>query len=436
MSDRAANSANLSSIHGELKVLKITVFFMIVFAAMNFMSILRLLGVPGLPPLLLLLYRVMDMLILIAFFVYCRSRIKVRGIDLFLLIFATYPFFIGLARGNYSLTFANDTVIFFFFSAKVVIFRTIFLRISAVTDLDSVFTKPARKLVFWCGLIGAILLAAGVILLGGSADYYYQAPSELTFAAALVLAQGNSVAFLFFLTIALAGGKRMIMVGLLVMAVFAVLGFHSNLRRAFVRFLPVALVLFPMAIAAGSTLLSSDLVFVDKLLGTFRQIGRSMEHSGSFMEMLMYTDPQRFAEYVSLLPYLTDWSLWFGNGYGFRYEVDSTFLADFGKEGGEEITNAHFTPLAITAKFGLFGLLIWVILIVRVSTTKINRKSFVEYACRLAFISMIAQSLFAFGFFINMFTPFYIAMLTVGSRRTKASKPPGTVVPDQQRGDA
>lgn len=436
MSDQAANSADLSSIRGELKVLKITVFFMIVYAATNFASILRLLGVPGLPPLLLLQYRVMDMLILIAFLVYCRPKIKVRGIDLFLLIFATYPFFIGLARGNYSLTFLNDTVIFYFFLAKVVILRTIVSRISVVTDLDSVFTKLARKLVFWCGLIGAILLAAGVILLGGSSDYYYQAPSELTFAAAIVLAQGNIVAFLFFLTIALAAGKRMVMVGLLVMAAFAVLGLHSNLRRAFVRFLPVALVLLPMAIPAGSTLLGSDLVFADKLLGTFRQIERAMESSGSFMEMLMYTDPQRFAEYVSLLPYLTDWSLWFGNGYGFRYETDSAFLASFGLEGGIEITNAHFTPLAITSKFGLFGLMIWIILIVQVSTTKINRKSFVEYACRLAFISMIAQSFFAFGFFINIFTPFYIAMLTAGSRRTKASTLPGTVVSDQQRGDA
>lgn len=436
MSVQSAHSADLSSIRGELKVLNITVFFMIVFAAMNFMSILRLLGVPDLPQLLLLLYRAMDMLIVISFFVYCGFRIKVHGIDLFLLIFATYPFFIGLARGNLSLTFANDVMIYFMFLAKVAIFRTILSRISAVTDLDVVFTKHARKLVFWCGLMGVILLVAGVILLGGSSDYYYQAPSEMTFAAALVLAQGKIVAFLVFLTIALASGKRMIMIGLLVIGAAAVLGLHSNLRRAFVRFLPVALVLFPMVIATGSTLLGSDLVFVDKITGTFRQIERAMGQSDSFLDILMYTDPQRYAEYVSLLPYLTDWSLWFGNGYGFRYEIDSNFLANFGKEGGIEVTNAHFTPLAVTSKFGLFGLMIWIFLILRVLTTKINRKSFVDYACRLAFISMIVQSLFAFGFFVNMFTPFYIAVLTAGSRRAKAPKLPGTLVFGQQRGDA
>ena len=159
-----------------------------------------------------------------------------------------------------------------------------------------------------------------------------------------------------------------------------------------------------------------------------------MEQSDNFLETLIYTDPARYSEYVSLLPHLTDWSFWFGNRYGFRYDLDSDFLHEFDIAQHSDVRNAHFTPLPITAKFGLFGLIIWIILIARFFTAKINRNSFVEYACRLAFISMVVQSLFAFGFFINIYTPFYLAMLTVRSHRTKASKLPETLVPDQQRG--
>ncbi|WP_407496734.1 hypothetical protein [Pseudooceanicola sp. MF1-13] len=435
MSDQAAQSSDLSPIRGELKVLKISIFFMIVFAGLNLLALLRLLGVPGLQPLLLLLYRAMDAVIVISFLRYCGSWVKVRSIDLLLLIFATYPFLIGIARGNLSITFANDTVIFFMFIAKIVIFRTILSRIHAVTDLDSIFRKPARKLVYWCGLFAVISLSAALVLLGTSSGRYYQAPAEVTFAASLVLAQGKIFTYLLFLAIALAAGKRMVMVGLLVIAAFAALA-HPRVRRAFLRFSIVGLVLLPVVAIASSTLLSSDLQFVDKILGTFRQIERAMMQSESFLETLMYTDPGRYVEYVSLLPYLTDWALWFGNGYGFRYDLDSNFLYEFGMAGYLEVTNAHFTPLAITAKSGLFGLMIWLILIGQVLTARINRRSFVEYACRLAFISMLAQSLFAFGFFINMFTPFYIAMSMVGSRRTKASKRPETLVAGQRKGYA
>lgn len=435
MSDQAAQSLDLSSIRGELKVLKIAVFFMIVFAALNFAAILRLLGVPGLPPLLLSLYRAMDVLIVISFLIFCGSRVKVRGIDLLLFIFATYPFLIGIARGNLSITFANDTIVFFIFIAKVVVFRTILSRIDAVTDLDAVFTKPARKLVLWCGLFAVISLSVASVLLGISSGRYYQAPAELTFAAALVLAQGKISAYLVLLAIALAAGKRMVMVGLIVIAAVAALA-HPKVRKGFIRFLVVGVVFLPVAFIASSSFLGSDLASVDKILGTFRQIERAIEQSDNLLEILMYTDPARYVEYVSLLPHLTDWSLWFGNGYGFRYDLNSDFLLEFGMADHLEVSNAHFTPLAVTAKFGLFGLMIWIILIVQVLSTSINRKSFVEYACRLAFISMLAQSLFAFGFFINMFVPFYIAMSMIGSRRSKASKRPETLVAGQQRGYA
>lgn len=432
MSEPIIFSPDESSIRGELRVLKISVLLMIVYAALHYAAFFRLLGVPGLPPILLLTYRIMDMVIVVAFLVYCGRWVKIRGIDLLLLVFAIYPFLIGLARGNISVTFGNDTAIFFSFIAKIIIFRTILYRISAVVDIDTIFQKSARKIVFWCALIALLSLCTAIVMLGRGTNFYYQAPAELTFAAALLLAQGKIFAYLFFLALALAAGKRMIMIGLLVMAMIAAVA-NPKTRRATLRFSVVALLLAPLAIIFSGALFNTELIFIDKILVTFRQLSRSMEMSDNFFETLMFLAPDRYVEYVSLKPYLTGWSLWFGNGYGFRYDLDVVFLAEFGYADGAEVTNAHFTPLAITAKFGLVGLLIWVVLIATVLTSRFNRRSYVQYACRLAFLSMIVQSFFAFGFFINLFTPFYIAMASVGVRRA-ASPQDLPVIEKQQRG--
>lgn len=412
---------DLSSIRGELRVLKITIILMIVFAALSYVAFFRLIGVPGIPQLLLLIYRGMDLVIILVFLAFCGARIKLRAIDFLLMVFALYPFLIGMARENISITFVHDTVIFFFFIAKIVIFRTILMRISAVVDLDTVFHRSARKLIIWCALIAILSLGTATIMLGQGASFYYQAPAELTFAAALLLAQAKIFSYLFFLLLALTAGKRMVMVGLLVMALIAVLT-SPKVRSALSRFALIAIVSALLAIIFGETVLSSELTIIDKILETFRQLSYAMEMSESLIEILMFADPGRFAEYVSLKPYLSDWSLWFGNGYGFRYELDTAFLAEFGYDEGAEVTNAHFTPLAITAKFGLLGVLIWLTLITTVLTSRFDRRSYVQYACRLAFLSMIVQSFFAFGFFIDFSTPFYIAMATIGVYRAESSR--------------
>jgi len=417
MSTRSDQVPDLSSISGELRVLKNTVFLMIVFAALNFAAVLRLFGVPGLVPLLLIFYRIMDALIIASFLIYCGSKVKVRPIDLLLFSFATYPFLIGLARGNLSVTFLNDTTIFFSFLAKIIVFRTVLSRIAAVIAIDVVFRDLAQKIVWWCGLIALVSLTTALVMLAGGVSFYYQAPAELTFAAALVLAQGKIYAYLFLLLVALAAGKRMVMVGLLAMGVVAALT-NPKILAAILRFSIFGLILLPFGFMLAATVFDADIIFIDKILGTVRQLERAMNNSVNFLEALMFLDPARYAEYVSLSPHLTGWSLWFGNGFGFRYELDASFLAEFGYSISPTVTNAHFTPLAITAKFGLIGVGVWIFLIVSVLASGYDRRSFVQLACRLAFISMIVQSLFAFGFFINLFTPFYIAMASVRRRRS------------------
>lgn len=407
----------ISSVRGELRVLAITVTMMILFAALNLSIPLRMLGImPDLPRILLLIYRVMDVIIVVSFFIYCGNRVKIRALDLLLLIFVSYPFFIGIYRGNATITFVNDSMIFFGFMIKVIVFRTVLARISSVASIDDIFLPYAKRIIFWSGAFAVIALAVIFILLGTGATFYFQAPAEITMATAMVLTQGRIAMYLFFLALALMAGKRMIMIGVLVMGLIAGLA-HTRFRSAVLRAL-IPMVLFsPVLVIFGGSFLGADVSFVDKILVTYRQLVSAQELSTSFLEMLKFLDPGRYVEYVSLQPHLTGWSLWFGNGYGFRYELNTDFLYEFGYAAVKEVSNAHFTPLAITAKFGLFGLLIWLVTIGAVLTAKIDKSSYFQYACRLAFIAMVVQSIFAFSFFVNMYTPMYFAMATLGRPR-------------------
>lgn len=412
------NSPYLSSVRGEIRVLQVSVTLMILFAALNLMGPLRLLGlIPDLPRILLLIYRIMDLIIVFSFFRCCGMKIKVRKLDFLLFILITYPFFIGFSYGNISITFLNDFAIYFAFLAKIVILRTVLVRIAAVTDLDTVLWEPAKKIIFWSGIIAFTLIVITFALLGSGAVFYFQAPAEITLAAALVLTQGRVISYLFFLALALMAGKRMVIVGVLAIGLIASMA-NARFRTAVLRIVFPTILLIPVLITFGGPFINLENSAVDKILSTYRLFIRAQNSSTSFLEMLMFLDPGRYVEYVSLKPYLTGWPLWFGNGYGFRYALDSDFAAAFGLTTAGDVSNAHFTPLAITAKFGLVGLAIWIITIGVVLSSKIHKTSYFQYACRLAFIAMIVQSVFAFSFFVNMYTPFYIAMATLGRKNT------------------
>ena len=87
-------------------------------------------------------------------------------------------------------------------------------------------------------MIAYIALAVGL-------RFYYQAPAELTFAAALAIAQGYAPTYLLILTIAAIGGKRGILIGILIIGILG-----SLTRRNFTKVIVTAVVLTTLAIAA------------------------------------------------------------------------------------------------------------------------------------------------------------------------------------------
>ena len=127
--------------------------------------------------------------------------------------------------------------------------------------------------------------------------------------------------------------------------------------------------------------------------------------------------PYRYGEFNSVLSHLSDgFSFLFGKGFGFRYDIlresnISNILGLLKEDVGNNISNAHFTPIGIFLKFGFLGFISWTILLTKIIYKIFHRNEFYFVKVSLlAIIGYIFQSLFAFGFFINMFTPFLIGL--------------------------
>lgn len=377
----------------------------------------RLFGVPGIPPLLLLSYRTLDLLVVGSFFLTCRTRVKVRWFDLPILLMIPYPILIGIGRGNINITFFNDIAVFLFFILKVLIIRTLMLRLMEKTDFDELFRTYARKIIRRSILAAMLMLMLAFAALSAGVRFYYQAPAELTLAAALAMAQGHLPTYLIILALAAIGGKRGILMGILVLGALGVLT-RQNLVKVLASALTLGLLAIVALLIIGGNSSLGDAVFVRRLTGTWLAIQSGAIDARNFHEFLMFLDPGRFVEYISLKPHLEGWAFWFGNGYGFRYSLDFIFLESVGKLAVENnVTNAHFTPLAIMAKFGAVGLILWFVQVFGILFSWWDRRSYFQIASRLGFISMLVQSVFAFSFFISFITPIFVAGATLRNSR-------------------
>ena len=95
----------------------------------------------------------------------------------------------------------------------------------------------------------------------------------------------------------------------------------------------------------------------------------------------------------------------------FRESNISNTLGLLKEDVGNNISNAHFTPIGIFLKFGFLGFISWTTLLSKIIFKIFHRNEFYFVKVSLlAIIGFIFQSLFAFGFFINLFTPFLIGL--------------------------
>lgn len=422
MNDPTSQSKLRHELRGEFFALRMLVFCSIIYLFLQLLSMFRLFGVPGIPPLLLLAYRTLDLLVIGSFLLTCSTRLRIRWHDLPLLLMIPYPIFIGILQGNMNITFFNDMTVFVFFALKVLVIRTLFLRLTEKTDFDAVLRGYARRIISRSILAAILMLLLALAAWSAGIVFYYQAPAELTFAAALAIAHGYVPLYLAILALAAMGGKRAILIGIIVIGVLGGLT-RKNIGRLLLSILGlgvVALVILGIWGGSGSLI---DAPFMRRLTGTWIILTSAASETQDWMEFVMFLDPGRYVEYVSLKPHLEGWALWFGNGYGFRYSLDAAFLADFGRLGYEgTVSNAHFTPLAIVAKFGVVGLVLWFTQVLGILFSSRDTRSYFQTACRLGFISMLAQTIFSFTFFISFFTAIFVAGATMRRPRRAGAR--------------
>jgi hypothetical protein len=399
----------------DLRVLRLGQWLLLVYVGLQVFSILRLIGVHNVPSILLFTYRLLDLILIATFLSISGPMMRIRSIDTLSVVIAIYPALIGIYNENFNITILNDVAIYFSFVAKIILFRTILARLVVYIPLDNIFNRFSRRIT-WLALvtaIGAFIVAQALVTAGW--NFYYQAPAEITLAAALAFAHSQVGLVLAFTMLAALSGKRMILVGVLAMAGLALLAARGFVGVVIKR-LPIVVVLVTIStFAVVTTLDLSSFAAADKLTGTYDLLVHSFQGAAGLENFLALIDPGRYIEYLSLKPHLTGIPLFLGNGYGFRYELDYAFLLESGFEFAGDVSNAHFTPLAIVAKFGLLGLAGWFLLIVLsfrhgggwAKTSKFR------FACRLALVSLLVQSFFAFGFFINSLTPFLLAVSSI-----------------------
>lgn len=404
----------------DLKLLQIAGSLLVFYLFFSSLGLLRLFGFSGIVPVLLIGYRILDFTFIGLFVFFWRKKIVFRQTDALLFLIILYPMFIGAFRENFGMTFLNDLVIFLAFFLRVVILRTLIVSALKHTRLDEVFTPFLLRLSKISIGLAIVLFILVQFAVGAGWQTYYQVPLEVTFVLGYSIASGNLGYILFFLIFSVVSGKRMILISTLFTLMVALL-WAPNLRRVLVRWFPViGFFIFFLAVSGSYLLGTSNLVFVNKITYSYKLFTQGISNGGGLDEFFIIAMPDRYIEYRSLLPHLNGENLIFGNGYGFRYVLDHISQKEFGL-GSEyhNVTNAHFTPIAIVAKFGIIGLVGWSLFFFsafRGLRSKVKH-SVVSTAALLALVSLLVQSLFAYGLFLNPFTPFIFAIASVVPRR-------------------
>lgn len=394
----------------EEKALELAFFCMLTYVAMQLMGVFRLIGIANLVPISLITYRVLDLIFLTYALVLLRFECKLRFIDVAAGIVVCWGVGHGFAKGQFGLTFLNDASIYGLFIAKVVVFRTLLGVVHREGSLELITRRFLHRLKWLSAFAAIVALAFAVYFTGAGLQKYYQAPGEVTVAAAsAILSKDWRFAAIFFLYVTLCG-KRMLLLSFICMVVVDSLT-GLSIKKVVLRLMGYGTV---FALLSGVMLLAIErnpnFAGFDKLISTQKTFVSAIKEAENGLDFIEMIDMARHRELVSLRGVLSDMEMVFGAGFGFRYYVDG-----WPPGVGEDVTNSHFTPLAIVAKLGLigFGILSFLLIQGLFPILAQGRVSYLQVLGSVALAGLLVQSVFAFGLFINWFTPFLIALASL-----------------------
>lgn len=304
-----------------------------------------------------------------------------------IIILLLISFIVGLLNYNdLSRRFITDFTNPFFFFAKIIIFRTYW----KYNDFDR-YIKYYVKIGFWCSF--AILPVVYYLLRSTDATRMAMfPPMEIPFT---YLMQSGGVYFILSLFIILLYGKRAQLIG----AIFTFILFVFLFKKK--HFFKYVIVVF-FVIFINNYLFEkySDNYAISRLNYTFQVIDESED------DMLSTISGGRVDEIEAIIKEM-DFPLdyLFGKGFGFvyfnRYEGNIT-----------ETANAHFTPIGLLSKYGLF-FTIFVYIYILGPLFKYKKVTF-DKAFITAFgtvVFVFIESFFSYALFVTPILPVTIGYI-------------------------
>lgn len=319
--------------------------------------------------------------------------IRLKKYMVFILFCIAYPMFTGLYNDNTNQTYLMDCAIYTTLALKLVLFNEYF-------KLDW-FREKVDKFLLKYALIGAIVcLASSVALVTLTVlgfHFYYSLTPDITFGFAHSIVYGNMMKTFLFLMAGFLSGKRMLIVGLLVIAALAYKKYIASIKT---------LTMILLVLVGFIYLVENEYAFAPlSKLTIFSKYDIDKSNLGNTISTV---DRHRYDEFMSITSSMDSADFLFGKGYGFRYQL---FDEQFGYVLDDTITNSHFTPIGIISKFGVIGLIIFYTLFIMATIKAFHyrKKSKQLYVVFLCLFSYLVQANFAYILFQ---TPVFALLLS------------------------
>lgn len=304
------------------------------------------------------------------------------------LLFMLLSLLVGLLNNELSRRFITDFTNPFFFFGKIFVFK-LFWKNHSFHDY---FLKYYIKITFW----GSVILLPIVYFIfsgAGATRMSIFPPLELPFSYFM---QTGGIYFFVSLIAILLYGKRAQLIGAVFTFFLYILVFKN---REIIKYIIITI----LGIFALSLVLEnySDNYAIRRLLSTFDQVEDRRDGGG-----IEGVAGSRAVEVESILREMNhpiDYI--FGKGFGFEYHFEFN-------ETNKMHANAHFTPIALLSKYGLFFTLFFYLFIFSV-LFKFQRRNFdsLYFSALGACFFVFFESFFAYAIFVTPIFPISLGYL-------------------------
>ena len=360
----------------------------IVFEFLNQLLFFRLLGVPYVAETMLSLRLLVDTLLVMACFSFGIQNKLFRGAAVnTLFVLTVWGTVLGFINQNSVPVVFKDIILIGFFLLKFVIFK-------AVLTSNEDLTKLFRHLVKYCLYtlyIAIFSLVTLQLMRRAGLSFYPQGISNVEWYVAYALSINRTIAATVGVLVAFLLAKRMVFVSCAVMFLnFTVLKLAKLNRKVLISLIVLTLVTI---IGLQFFSFSKDMFYYATRLDFEGLLYELKDVSvQAVLKVLYLMDPGRYTESLSAIQELKFEGVLMGGGFGFNYTDMHTHKI---------VSNAHFSPVGLVTKFGIFGMVAFYALVSYPMFPALRADHFAVRLCGLYLLATVVGSMFAWKFFLS-----------------------------------